>query len=120
MNAIRIIHAVPLSESILLLVVEIPTNGNSDAILLAALYEDALLPGFIANLEQTLPLPIDIQSGEDSIDVTFEIEKGLYGRTKRWCAEVGISVEQLALAFIRFCACADNHIVLKEWLKRMV
>jgi len=28
---------------------------------------------------------------------------------------VGISFEQLALAFIRFCACTDNHAALKEW-----
>jgi len=66
-------------------------------------------------LEQTLLWLDDIQSGEDSAEVTIEIEDELFDRTERWCAEVGISIEQIALAFIRFCACADNHAALKEW-----
>jgi hypothetical protein len=57
----------------------------------------------------------DIKSDQGCEDVTFEIDSKLFDRTERWCAEVGISIEQLALAFIRFCACKDNQAVLKEW-----
>jgi len=106
---------VQLPGSILLVVIKNQTNGKSDAILLATSREDALLPGYIKSLGQTLSLPDDIQTGEDNEDVTFEIEEGLFIRANRWCAEVDISIEQFALAFIRFCACTDNHMALKEW-----
>ena len=115
MRTVKITRAVPFPGSILLVVIENQTNGKSDAILLVTPCEDVLLSGYIESLEQTLSLPDDIQTGEDSEDVTFEIEEGLFNRTNRWCAEVGISIEQLALAFIRFCACTDNHMALKEW-----
>ena len=78
-------------------------------------FKDAVLPELIKSLEQTLSLPDEIQSGEDSEDLAFEIEDGLFDRTQRWCADVGISVEQLVLAFIRFCACSDNLMALKDW-----
>jgi len=96
-------------------VIENQTNGKSDAFLLAMPCEDALLLGYIESLEKTLSWPDDIQSGEGSEDVTFEIDEALFDRTKIWCTDVGISIEQLALAFIRFCACTDNHMALKEW-----
>jgi len=115
MGAIRITYAVPLSGSILLIIIKSQAKGKNDACLLATSCEDALLPGYIESLEQTLLWPDDIQPGEDDVEVTIEIEDGLFDKTERWCAEVGISVEQLALAFIRFCACTDNHAVLKEW-----
>ena len=115
MSTIKITRAVPLPGSILLVVIENQKNGKSDAILLATSFEDALLPGYIESLEQTLSLPDDTQTGADSEDVTFEIEDGLFNSANRWCAEVDITVEQLALAFIRFCACTDNHMALKEW-----
>jgi len=115
MSTIKITRAVPLPGSILLVVIENQKNGKSDAILLATSFEDALLPGYIESLEQTLSLPDDTQTGADSEDVTFEIEDGLFNSANRWCAEVDISIEQLALAFIRFCACTDNHMALKEW-----
>jgi len=102
MNTIKITHAVPLPGSILLVVIENQTNSKSDAILLTMPCEDALLSGYIESLEKTLSWPDDIQSGEDSEDVTFRIDEELYDRVRKWCAEVGISIEQLALAFIRF------------------
>ena len=112
---IKIKYAVPLSGHILLVIITNPENGNSDAVILVASCEAASLSKCIESLEQTLLWPDDIQSGEDSAEVTIEIEDGLFIRTERWCAEVGISFEQLALAFIRFCACTDNHAALKEW-----
>ena len=102
MKTIKITHAVPLPGPILLVVIKNQTNGKSDAILLATPCEDALLSGYIESLEQTLSLPDDIQSGEDSEGVTFKIDEELYDRVRKWCDEVGISIEQLALAFIRF------------------
>jgi len=78
--------------------------------------EDATLPEYIESLEKTLLWPDDIMSAEDNAEVTIKIEEELLERTEKWCAEVGLSVEQLALAFIRFCTCADNHAALKEWL----
>ena len=114
MSEIRITHAVSLSGSILLVIVNSAVDGKSDAILLVASCEDVLLQDYISKFEQTL-LSDDIQSSEHLVDVTFEVEEGLYDRAKNWCAEVGISIEQLALAFMRFCACTDNHAVLKEW-----
>ena len=115
MTAVRVTHAVPLSVSILLIVIKSTVDGKSDAILLVVTCEDATQPGYIESLEETLLWPDDIQSGEDGVEVTIEIEEELLDRTKRWCAEVNISVEQLVLAFIRFCASPDNHYALKEW-----
>jgi len=114
MKAIRIAHTVPLSGSILLVIVKSPANGKNDAILLVASREDVLLPGYIESLEQTLSWPDNIQPGEGSEDVTLEVEEWLFNRAKIWCADVGISIEQLALAFFRFCACKDNHTALRE------
>ena len=52
MNAFRITHAVPLSGSILLVIVKSPANGKNDAILLVASCEDVLLPGYIESLKE--------------------------------------------------------------------
>ena len=115
MNTIKITHTVRLFEATFLLIIKNPENGKNDAVILATSCEDAFLPDYIESLEQMLLWPDDIQPGEGGVEVTIEIEMELFDRTERWCAEVGISVEQLALAFIRFCACADNHAALKEW-----
>jgi len=115
MNKIKVTRAVPLSEAILLLVVENQANGKMDAIILVTSSECAMQPGYIERLEQTISLPDDIQSSQYSEAVSFEIDKNLYDRTEKWCSEEGISFEQLVLAFIRFCACANNHTALKEW-----
>jgi len=114
-SEIKIKHAVKLSGAMLFVVVESAANGKSDAILLVMPSEDALIPSYIESLEETLSLPVDIQSGKDKAEITFEIDAKLFDRTSEWCTEVGISIEQLALAFIRFCACTDNHTALKKW-----
>ena len=112
MNKIKVTRAVPLSGAILLLVVENQANGNMDAIILVASSESAMQLGY---LEQIISWPDDIQAGQNSEDVTFEVDKRLYDRTEKWCSEAEISFEQLVLAFIRFCALASNHLALKEW-----
>jgi len=61
-----------------------------------------------------------IQSGQCCEKVVFEIDKRLFDKTERWCAEIGVSFEQLVLAFIRFCACKDNQEALKEWFNPML
>ena len=115
MSAIRITHAVPLSESILLAIIEHMTNRNRDVIILAVLCEDILQTGNIKSIEKKILWPNDIQPDQCSEMVVFEIDKRLFDKTERWCTEVGVSVEQLVLAFIRFCACKDNQAALKEW-----
>ena len=115
MGAISIIYAVPLYESILLAIIEHTMTRERDAILLVMPCEGAVQAGNIKSLEKRILWPDDIRSGQDSEELTFEIDTILFDRTERWCAEVGISNEQLALAFIRFCACTNNHIALKEW-----
>lgn len=34
---------------------------------------------------------------------------------KVWCTEHGITIEQLIIAFIRFCACPKNYEAVREW-----
>jgi len=115
MSKVIIIHTVPLFGSILLVVVENKSNGKRDAILLAAPCENTLLPEHIESLEQSMLFPGDIKSDHKNENITFEIYKRLFDKTELWCAEAGISFEQLLLAFIRFCVCPDNHTALKEW-----
>jgi len=116
MNTVRITFVVQLSDTLLLVIVKNPENGKRDAILLTTPRENALLSECIESLEQSLSFPDDIQSGYNSKHVTFEIDKRLFDTTEVWCAETGITIDQLALAFIRFCACKENHTALKEWL----
>jgi len=115
MNAINIIQIRPVSGSVFLLVVECPTSKKRDAILLTSLFEDMPQSKHVENLEQIISMPDDIQSSEDIVEMTIEIEVRLFDRLNRKCVEWGISVEQLVLAFIRFCSHADNYAVLKEW-----
>jgi len=122
MSAIEIIYSVQLSTSILLVVIENLSKRKRDVVLLTMPSVGTLQPGYIESLKQTILWPDDINLGEDSVDLTIEIEEELFDKTKRWCADLGISVEQLALAFVRFCACTDNQMALKEffWLSRMM
>jgi len=122
MSAIEIKYSVQLSTSILLVVIENLSKRKRDIVLLIMPYVDTLQPGYIESLKQTIPWPDDVNLGEGSVDLTIEIEEELFDKTKRWCADLGISVEQLALAFVRFCACTDNQMALKEFfsLSRMV
>jgi len=97
-------------------VIEDTTDGKRDAILLSASFINVMHPEFIRNLEQSLLWPEDIQSSEKSVEITLEIEEGLLIETNRTCAELGVSSEQLLLAFIRFCTSIDNYPALKEFL----
>jgi len=116
MNTVKITFVVQLSDSLLLLIVENLENRKRGAVLKTTPCESALLSEYIETLEQSLSFPDDIQSGHSSEIVKFEIDKRLFDKTEVWCTETGISIDQLALAFIRFCACKDNHSALKEWL----
>jgi len=122
MSAIEIISSVQLSASILLVVIESSSERKREVVLLAIQCVDALQPGCIESLKQTILRPDDINLGEGSVELAIEIEKELFDKTKRWCADLGISIEQLALAFVRFCACTDNQMALKEFfcLSRMM
>jgi len=86
-----------------------------DVVLVNLPVENALTSEYIENLEQTLPFTNDIKSSDKSEDVTIEVESELYDKIKKWCTQLGISLEQLAIAFIRFCVCVDNHTILREW-----
>jgi len=121
MSAIEVIYSVQLSASILLAVIEDPLRKKRDVALLAVPYIDALQPGYIESLKHTILWPDDANHGEDLVDLTIEIEEELLEQTKRWCVDLGISVEQLALAFVRFCACNDNQTALKKffWLSKI-
>ncbi|MDR2599217.1 MAG: hypothetical protein LBC73_02970 [Oscillospiraceae bacterium] len=115
MNAIKIIHATPLSRTVLLVVVEDSVNEKRDVILLSNICKDSLSQDYIENLEKIILWPDDIQSNKKCIDVTFEIEEFLFDKVNQWCRNFSISIEQLVLAFIHFCACKNNHVAFKEW-----
>ncbi|MCL2426481.1 MAG: hypothetical protein FWD05_09110 [Oscillospiraceae bacterium] len=115
MSAVKIINNVPLFGSTLLLVVESLETRMKDVVLVNLPVENALTSEYIENLEQTLPFTNDIKSSDKSEDVTIEVESELYDKIKKWCTQLGISLEQLAIAFIRFCVCVDNHTILREW-----
>jgi len=114
-NSIKIIYAMRLSASVLLTIVERVTDGKRDAVLFATPCVYMLLPKNINNYEQTLLFPDDGDLSRDGIEITVEVEEELLNRTKILCADIGITVEQLVSAFIRFCVNADNQIALKEF-----
>ena len=115
MSAFEVVYSIQVSGSILLVVIESSSKSKRDVILLATPCADALQPSYIERLKQTMVWPDDIEVGENSIDLTIEIEEDLFDRTKRWCSDLGISVKQLVLAFLRFCACMDNRVALKDF-----
>jgi len=86
-----------------------------DVMLVNLPIEVALMSEYMGNLEQTLSFSDDTQSSENSEDITIEVEFELFDRITKWCTQIGISLEQLIIAFLRFCVCADNHTALREW-----
>jgi len=116
LSEVKIINIVPLFGSALLTVVESMESGKKDVILVNLPTETVLTSKYIEKLEQMLSFPGDIQSSEKSEDVTVEVESELYDKITKWCTQLGISLEQLVIAFIRFCTSADNQTTLKEWL----
>ena len=51
------------------------------------------------------------------MDVSVEIDDQLLHTTELWCVEQHITVNQLLLAFIRFCGNQSNWGVASDWLK---
>jgi hypothetical protein len=64
-----------------------------DAILSVTTGDDELLLEHIGSLEKALSWSVDIQSGDDSEDVTFEIEDGLLERVCRNAPWQGLSAK---------------------------
>ena len=53
----------------------------------------------------------------DAVDVSVEIDDQLLHTTELWCVEQHITVNQLLLAFIRFCGNQSNWGVASDWLE---
>ena len=53
---------------------------------------------------------------ENMVDVTIEIEESLLRDVQSLCLELGITVEQLIVAFIHFCACPENYEAVRALL----
>jgi len=106
---------VPLFGDIYLVVVENSEIEKRDVMLLVLPTKDALTPECIENMEKTLLFPCCLPSSDRFEDIIIEVESGLFEKVTKWCAQLGVSLEQLVLAFIRFCGCTDNHTALKEW-----
>jgi len=96
-------------------VIEDTSKSKRDIVLLTVHFINAVHPEYIKNLERSLLWPDDIQSSEKCAEITFEIEKNLLDETNTFCVELGITIEQLILAFIRFSALKDNYPALKEF-----
>ena len=49
-------------------------------------------------------------------DLTIEIEETLLRDVQNLCSELGFTIEQLIVEFLRFCACPENYDVVRELL----
>lgn len=61
---------------------------------------------------------IDLENADSEdtrVEISIEIDEKLLDEIKSWCLDVGVSVEQMTVAFLRFCACPDNHDALRKW-----
>ena len=54
-------------------------------------------------------------SNKNLVEVSIEIEEAVLVAVQDICARVGITVEELIVSFIRFCADSRNHAFIKEW-----
>ena len=53
----------------------------------------------------------------DAVDMSVEIAEQLLRTTEQWCVVQHITVNQLLLAFIRFCGNQSNWGVASDWLE---
>ena len=115
MSSTIIKYVVPLYKSILLVIMEHLSLKKRDAVLLID-HNGDILPGKSTDYKGTIPWPDDSRLDEPHVEVTVEIDAELCQSVQKRCSELGISVEQLIIAFIRFCACPENRDAIYEWL----
>jgi len=124
MNTIKIINMTPLHGSILLAVIENQSSKKRDVKLLADTHGDIWPPtSETAFIPESLEIAWPDENGvdknmsdENSVDVTVEIEQEVLGDIQNWCSEMAVSVEQLMIAFLHFCACPENYGAVRKWL----
>jgi hypothetical protein len=124
MNAIKITYAAPLQGAILIFILEDQISKKRDAKLLPDADSHIWSPkGDIIFTSSNIVTSFlcesndgNTGSNENSADVTIEIEEMLARDTQGWCQEHGVIPEQLIIAFLRFCACAENYEAVRDWL----
>jgi hypothetical protein len=116
MNPVRIIYITPLYGSILLLIIENQVINKRDAKLLIDT-QGITWPATREAYEAfEVSWPDEIGSGENNVEMSFKIDDVLLGDIQNWYSKAGVTVEQLIIAFMRFCACPQNHDAVRDWL----
>ena len=116
MNPVRIIYITPLHGSILLLIIENQELNKRDAKLLIDTQGDIWPTTREADAAFEVLWPDEVEPGKNSVEMSFEIDDALIGDIQNWGSEAGVTVEQLIIAFLRFCACPQNHDAVRDWL----
>ena len=119
MSGIRITHVTPLYGHIILIILENRLLNKRMAKLLIDEHGDIWSPRGGANfISQDFDAlwEDDIEPGESGVEISIEVDEMLLCDIKTWCFEGGVSVEQLTVAFLRFCANEENHDEVHEWL----
>jgi len=52
------------------------------------------------------------------VDISIDIDEYLLREVQKVCSGYGITVEQLIVAFIHFCACPDNYEAVKVYFSQ--
>ena len=50
------------------------------------------------------------------VTISFEIDEELFNGVQKLCSEIGTTVEQLLIDFLKFCAKPENYETVKKWL----
>ena len=116
MNSNKITHVTPLHGTILLAVLENQLLKKRDVKLLIDIRGTIWPPKHEPDPIIEIAWPEGNELSENCVEVTFEIDEVLLNDVQNWCAEIGVAIEQLTIAFLRFCAHCENYGAVRDWL----
>ena len=119
MSTVRIIHVVPLHNTIVLAILENQSLDKRTEKLLTDTHGALCSPKSKTDIDFSWPdesCGSEKEPSGNKVDVIIEIEKTLLCDVQRWYSNHRVTVEQLTVEFLRFCACRDNFEAVREWL----
>ena len=121
MSTVRITHIVPLHDAIVLAIFENQSLDKRTVKILTDIHGVFRSTKSEADIGISWPDENNDSEKEPSgnkVDVVIEIEKRLLCDVQRWCSNCRVTVEQLIMAFLRFCACQENYEAVRDWLTK--
>jgi len=116
MNSIKITHVTPLHGTILLVVLENQLLKKREVKLLEDNHGTIWPPKHEPDTTIEIVWPENNEVSDNCVEIFLEINGVLLNDVRKWCSEISVTMEQLTIAFLRFCACQENHDVVREWL----